>query len=354
MLYISKYVALNLVSMKKGIKGCLMIAALVLLYSVANAQNDSLVLANGDIMVGEIKSLDKGVLYIETPYSKNDFNVKWVEVKEVYSTTRFLITLKDGRRITSSLNMNREGRIIMQDDSGLAVESTLTEVVNLIGLKSAFWSRVNASVDLGFSFTKANHLKQGTSQIAAGYLGDRWSADIFFNVFRSVQDSITATRRNEGGINYKYFLQHDWYLMLDGNYLSNTEQALKARYTGKAGAGKFLIHSNQSYWGIGGGLSLNLENFTNESPDRSSAEAYVGSELNLFDTGDLSLLSSLYVYPSLTESGRIRSDFKVDTKYEFANDFYVKFNLTLNYDNRPAIAGNETDYVYGLSLGWEF
>ncbi len=310
-------------------------------------------MTNGDIMVGEIKSLEKGVLFVETPYSDKDFNVKWSEIKEVYSTTRFLITLQDGRRINGNLKTKEAGKVTLTDEDGYTTEAALDEVVNLIGLKSEFWSRVDASIDLGFSFTKANRLKQGTMAIAAGYLGDKWSTEIFFNLFRSIQDSIAPTIRNEAGINYKYYLQHDWYLMLDGNYLSNTEQALKARYTGKAGAGKFLIHSNQSYFAVGGGISLNVENFTKEVPDRSSAEAYIGSELNMFDTGDLSLLSNIYVYPSLTEAGRIRSDFKVDTKYEFAKDFYVNCNLTLNYDNRPAIVGNETDYVYGISLGWE-
>lgn len=320
---------------------------------VGIAQTDSIIMSNKDVMVGEIKSLDKGVLFVKTDYSENDFNVKWSEIKEVYSSTRFLITLRDGRRINGNLTTKADGSIVLLDEDGISIETVMDDIVHLIGLKSEFWSRVNANVDLGFSFTKANHLKQGTMSVGAGYLGDTWSTDLFFNLFRSIQDSIEATIRNEAGINYKYYLQHDWYLMLDGNYLSNTEQALAARYTGKAGAGKFLVHSNQSYWGVGGGLSINIEDFTNETNSRSSAEAYLGSELNMFDTGDLSLLSNIYVYPSLTESGRIRSDFKVDTKYEFANDFYVKFNLTLNYDNRPAVAGNETDYVYGISLGWE-
>lgn len=320
---------------------------------VGIAQTDSIIMSNKDVMVGEIKSLDKGVLFVKTDYSENDFNVKWSEIKEVYSSTRFLITLRDGRRINGNLTTKADGSIVLLDEDGISIETVMDDIVHLIGLKSEFWSRVNANVDLGFSFTKANHLKQGTMSVGAGYLGDTWSTDLFFNLFRSIQDSIEATIRNEAGINYKYYLQHDWYLMLDGNYLSNTEQALAARYTGKAGAGKFLVHSNQSYWGVGGGLSINIEDFTNATNSRSSAEAYLGSELNMFDTGDLSLLSNIYVYPSLTESGRIRSDFKVDTKYEFANDFYVKFNLTLNYDNRPAVAGNETDYVYGISLGWE-
>lgn len=326
---------------------------LLLLTTISLAQTDSLVMTNGDVLEGEIKSMNKGVLSIETPYSDKDFAIKWIEIKEVYSTTRFLVTLQDGRRFTALLKTNQEGKIAIEDQNGLISETTLDEVVDLVGLKSAFWSRVDASIDLGFSFTKANNLRQGTSEIAAGYLGDKWSADLFFNVFRSIQDSISPTRRTESGMNYKYYLPDDWYLMADVNFLANTEQALLARYTSKIGAGKFFIHSNHSYWGAGGGLSLNFESFTNETPSRSSAEAYAGTEVNLFDTGDLSLLSTLYVYPSLTESGRIRSDFKTDVKYEFANDFYVKFNLTLNYDNRPAITGNETDYVYGISIGWE-
>jgi hypothetical protein len=317
------------------------------------SQRDSLIMTNGDALVGEIKSMGKGVLVIETPYSENDFEVIWIEIKEVFSATRFLITLQDGRRFNAVLKTNKEGKISLENEDGFVYEAILEEVVVLVGLKSEFWSRVDASIDLGFSFTRANNLKQGTTEIAAGYLGDKWSIDAYFNLFRSIQDSISPTRRTESGLNYKYYLPDDWYLMADINYLSNTEQALKARYTGKIGAGKFLVHSNHAYWGAGAGLSFNKENFTNETPDRNSAEAYGGTEVNLFDTGDLSLLSTLYIYPSLTESGRIRSDFKADVKYEFANDFYVKFNITLNYDNKPAIAGNETDYVYGISLGWE-
>ena len=42
---------------------------LILLSTVLKAQKDSLVLKNGNIIVGEIKSLDKGVLTIETDYS---------------------------------------------------------------------------------------------------------------------------------------------------------------------------------------------------------------------------------------------------------------------------------------------
>jgi len=47
-------------------------------------------------------------------------------------------------------------------------------------------------------------------------------------------------------------------------------------------------------------------------------------------------------------------DFSLDTKYDLPLDLYIKLGLTFNYDNQPAIAGNDFDYVLIFSIGWEF
>jgi len=52
--------------------------------TVSDAQKDSLILKNKDVIVGEIKSLDKGVITIETDYSKTDFTIEWSGIKEIY------------------------------------------------------------------------------------------------------------------------------------------------------------------------------------------------------------------------------------------------------------------------------
>src|SRR5215218_865478 len=126
--------------------------------------------------------------------------------------------------------------------------------------------------------------------------------------------------RRDAGVNYKYFLPKDWFVAASLNFLSNTGQALKLRSIGKGGGGKFLVHTNVSYWAVSGGISYNNESYTNKTEGRSSAEAYIGSELNLFDIGDLSLLNNIYVYPSLSESGRWRTDFKLDLNYNLTKD----------------------------------
>jgi len=327
---------------------------LVFLSLKSNAQKDSLVLKNGNVIVGELKSLDKGVAVVETDYSKSDFTIEWSGIKEIYVYSMFLITLKDGARINGKFqSVNGGEKINITDADGKQTETVLDDIVYLKGVKSDFWSRVHASVDIGLSISKANNLKQYNVRSAVGYLADKWLVDIYYNDTRSSQDSIADTKRTEAGASYTYFLPRDWYAVGSLSTLSNTEQALDLRLNAKAGVGKYIVHTNRSYFGVGGGLSLNNESFTNNTPRRTSLEGYVGAEVNLFDMGDFSLLSNLYVYPSFTESGRWRTDFKFDAKYDLPLDFYIKLGLTLNYDNEPAVVGKETDYVYAFSVGWE-
>ncbi|PWU05130.1 MAG: hypothetical protein C5B52_00145 [Bacteroidetes bacterium] len=320
---------------------------------ISFGQHDSLILKNGDVIVGEIKSMDKGIITIETDYSKSDFTIEWTGIKEIYSSASFLVTLKSGERINGKVKSIDGGKkVIITTDEGTEKESTLEDIVYLKGLKSNFWSRARASIDVGLSLTKANNLRQFNVRSSVGYVADKWLTEIFYDDLRSKQDSVAETKRTESGASFTYFLPRDWYTKAGISTLSNTEQALKLRFTAKGGLGKYLIHTNRSYLGLGAGLALNNESFTNSTPMRTSLEAYFGAEVNLFDIGDFSLLSNIYAYPNLTESGRLRSDFKLDAKYEFPHDIYVKFGVTVNYDNQPAEVGKETDYVYVFSVGW--
>ena len=124
--------------------------------------------------------------------------------------------------------------------------------------------------------------------------------------------------------------------------------------TAQLGLGRFIIRTNSSYWGAKLGANRNIERYSNETEDRNSWEGYLGSELNLYDIGDFSLLTILMVYPGITEKGRWRGDFNLDTKYDLPYDFYIKIGLTFNYDNRPAEGASETDYIIQTGLGWEW
>ena len=56
---------------------------LVALAIPGNAQTDSLIFKNGNVVVGEIKSMAMGVLTFKTDYSDSDFKIEWGEIDQV-------------------------------------------------------------------------------------------------------------------------------------------------------------------------------------------------------------------------------------------------------------------------------
>jgi len=316
------------------------------------AAQDSLSFHNGNHVYGEIKILNKGVIKIETPYSDSDFTIEWDKVKEIHTSTPFFVTLSNGDRVRGTLRSSDSTHVtIIGTDQG-DLQRPLLDIVVLRSGDDKFWDRMSASLSLGYSITKAQNAQQFSLRSTVGYIGKRWAADANYNSVISSQDDVETVQRKDGGVNYSYFLPKDWYIPISVTFLSNTEQLLRLRILAKPGIGKYLIHSNNLYWGVSLGANYNTETYFDDTPDRKTWESFFGSELNLFNIGDLSLLTRVVGYPSLTESGRFRTDFSLDSKYDLPLDFYIQVGFTLNFDNHPVEGAGKTDYVCQTTFGW--
>jgi bile acid:Na+ symporter, BASS family len=88
-----------------------------------------------------------------------------------------------------------------------------------------------------------------------------------------------------------------------------------------------------------------------------SLEAVVGTGYSFFhfDDPEASLDASLFVLPSLTESGRLRSEAKLRSRYEIINDLFFEVSLYGSYDtDADATADSKSDYGMTTSLGYSF
>lgn len=330
-----------------------MIVYVLLLASTSVFGQDSLIFKKGNHIYGEIKGMDRGVLTIETDYSKNDFTINWVDIKEIYTKTQFLITLTDGNRIVGRIDTDSvQARI--HSENGQTYQFPLNSIVTLKTVTDKFWDQVHASLSVGYSLTKAQTLQQFTIRSNVSYVTEHWSGDASFNNLVSTQDDTERVQRKDGGVNFNYFLPRDWYIPISVSFLSNTEQKIDLRLLGKAGIGKYVIHRNDAYWGFSVGANANYEDFDDEMGGTTSYEGFFGTELNLFDIGDLSLLTRAVGYPSLTDSGRMRADFQFDAKYDLPLEFFIQLGVTVNYDNRPTEGAPETDYIFQTTFGWSW
>ena len=317
-------------------------------------QTDSLIMKNGHVIVGEIKSMTRGVIQVETDYSDSDFKIEWDQVSQLYSNEFFLITLSDGSRLNASMNTDSTNieSMVLGTGSG-PIYSTVNDIVYAKPLEGDFISRMSASLSIGYNLTKNNNLHQFSSRVNLGYLANFWSLKASYDAVRSSQDDVPDVKRTNAYIQYSYFLKNDWYLLFNQEFLQNDEQLLALRSNSRAGLGKYLIHTNNSTLGLSAGASWNNERFTDETPNRNSAEGFFTIQLDIFDAGDLSLFTSATAYPSFTEKGRLRADFKTDLKYDLPGDFFISIAFINNYDNKPIEGAAKNDYVFQTSFGWE-
>ncbi len=334
------------------------LSILILLFamtSVALTQHDTIMSSGGDMLVGEIKSMSKGVLIVKTQYSDKDFHIEWDEIKEVKSQNTFLIYLSDGRRMNGSVNSQSgdPGFVLINTLSGNMIIDNLLQITYLKPVEASFLGRLDASIELGYSFTKAKNHHQFNFNSNIGYLADSWGADASLDAIRSSQDSVADTRRTEGSIGYRKFLNNSWFVALSNNFLQDDEQKLRLRSITNLQAGHMFVNSYRTYWAVGVGAAFNYESFTTDQADDQSLEGLITTELNMFAFEDISVLTSLKIYPSVTVKGRVRADYKFDLKYDLPLDFFIKFGVSYNFDNKPVENAPKHNYVIQTTFGWE-
>jgi hypothetical protein len=316
---------------------------------------DTLKLTNGDLLHGEIKSLNKSVLVMKTDFSKEDFRVKWDKVTGLISRTNFTVLLSSRQKMYGSFQAPLQpGYALMVIQNGTMMEVPLKEIVYLDPISESFADRFDASISAGYTITKANNSKQLLIRATAGYHTRNWKFSANYNDTRSEQDEVEPIRRTDGSINFNYLFYKNWFGAFNNDFLSNTEQQIALRTTQTLAIGNALVRNNKLYLSASTGLTFNREDYSNETEIVKSTEGFLGAEFNAYDIGDLNILTKFSWYPSLTEKNRNRVNYSFDIKYDFPLEFFIKLGYTLNFDSRPPNDATSNDYVFQTTLGWEF
>jgi len=316
-----------------------------------SGQNDTIRLKNNDMLVGEIKSISTGILTIETSYSDKDFKIEFNKVKALIISRKCIITLTNDRRFYGKIQSENSGglKIILED--GGSQRFQLDEIIDLVEVYDKFWKRFKGGIDLGFNFTKASNIGQFEISGNINFIGKKWRNKASIDVLYSTQDSLTDVKRINAKVETIRLLPKKWYLLADVSYLSTVD--LKGRISPSAGLGRFIKSTNKLYFGVTVGATVNFENYEETALNKTSSEAFLGSNFNMYDFKDFDLSTGFKFYAGLTEKGRIRTDYDITIKYDLPWDFYIKTGFSLNYDNQPAVRGTEVDYIFNSGFGYK-
>ena len=209
---------------------------------------------------------------------------------------------------------------------------------------------------MGFNYTKAD---SQTEFDFSGGLSSRneireWSLDGQASL--NAQSNAPTTSMYDVTLGNKRFMRDRWFQQYFGSVQGNEELGLNIREIVGAGIGRFLVQDMHHEWSVVAGLAYDRENFEGEST-RNSVEGVLSTEYSFFryDTPKRSVDVGLSVFPSLTESGRIRAEADVDWRIELVEDFFFDMNFFGAYDSKAdQEAASNVDYGVITSLGYTF
>ena len=343
-------------------RGCLLPLAPLLVLTLVTAtpalahrKTDVITLYNGDRITGEIKSLVSGRLSFGTA-AMGTVGIEWKEVGSIDSNYNYEVRLGNGQRFFGSIKpADQPGSVLVRDVFG---ERTLSweEIVELRPVEDTVVDRLDVDVSANYAFTKASGVTQTELRVNASYEDENAQNDFSSRVTISDTDDSSSASSRIRLARQVWTNRQAVYRTLFGGHETNDELGLDYRITFGGGFGRYFLDTNNSTLNAGVGLQALSERSADGSMQESVEAVLFGKFARWrFDTPEIDLTLDGQVYPSLTESGRVRADSNVTLRWELVSDLFWNVSAWGSYDS-SAVDEEAGEFDWGITtgVGWSF
>jgi hypothetical protein len=333
----------------------LALAAAVCVDAFAQGRTDVVLLANGDRVTGEVVRLDRGRLEYKTD-DAGTLYLEWDKLVSVVTTRLVEVVSVDGTRWLGSLAPAPTRQIVVSTAEG-AVPLPMVEITAITPIGRSFWTRLDGSIDAGFSYTRSSGVAQLNVNSDTVYRRPGFQGRLTASLTQTEKDDGSG-RDDRASLELSY-LRYQWqraFFGAMGRFETNESLGLELRSQVAAAVGPRLINSNRAQMSVGAGLAFNEERGVDVEPTQN-VEALLLFQASYFtyDRPRTNLDVGLQYYPSLSNAGRQRIQLDTGVKRELWKDFFVALNLYNTYDSRPPNpTANTNDVGVVISIGWTY
>jgi len=322
----------------------------------AAPKTDIVIFKNGDKLTGEVKSLQRGQLNLNTD-ATGTIGIEWDKIASVISNQNVQVETSSGARYFGHLSKTeKSGRVVVETTDGPQMLDN-ARVTIMTPIESKGLGAFDIDLSVGYNFAKAGGVKQATVGIDVDYRTRKRIYSISANTTTNDSDTQTSSVRSHFGLDYKRLWQNRWYVNGSLNADRNDELGLNLRTSIGGGGGRFLIQSNSMIMGLEANLQYSQEDQVSDEGDTTSIEAVFAVDWDWFrfDNPELDWSTNLQVIPNLSDWGRVRANFDSELQWEIFNDLKWGIAFYSSYDNQPQSAeGSSSDYGVNTTLTYEF
>lgn len=346
---------LNIISPVNKIVIILLMVLLLPQFIQASQKTDTVYLKNGDRITGEVKRLEYGILFLKTS-GLGTINIEFDRIKTFYAKERFTVMLASGLRFFGTIDTSgTEGYVVLRVND-FRIPEPISEIAEMYPVKNAFWKRLDGSVDLGYSYTKASTVSQLDFSGNLEHRVERAFTQLKAGFTMTDQQDQERIRKQDYTLSYRRIIKRKWFYAGALGMQQNTELGVEYRYWGGPAIGNNLVNNNLHVLSGMTGLMILTEGTLDDSITNSvEGIVHVDYRIFRFNKPDIDIRSSFSYYPSFTSWGRHRIDFEINAKLEIFNDFYFGLKLYDNFDNKPVDENAATnDWGITTSIGYSW
>lgn len=324
----------------------------------AAPKTDVVYFNNGDRLTGDIKGLERGKLELSTS-TAGTVNIEWDKVARIETGQYLDVETSSGTHYHGQVPQGQQmGSIRLEIDGEAAAEPlAMNDIVRFTPIEQgSVLKRLDGYLSVGFNYTKADNQ---TEFDFSGGVNSRnefreWSLD--GQATLNAQSTARTTSMYDVTLANKRFMADRWFGQSFGAVQGNEELGLNIREIVGVGIGRYLVQDMHHEWWMVAGLAYDREDFQSQ-PIQNSLEGVLSTQYSFFqyDTPKRSIDIGLSVFPSLTESGRVRAEADIGWKIELVEDFFFDLSFYGSYDsNSDPEAASNSDYGIVTSLGYSF
>ena len=180
------------------------------LVSQAGAKTDTVYLQNGDRITGEVKRFEYGILFFKTD-AMGTLKIEFNDIRTFYSNEQYTIQMANGLRFFGSIDTSATNGYVYLKVGSFRIPEPISAIVEIYPVKHAFWKRLDGSIDLGYSYTKASTISKLNFSGNVDYRVEKSFTSINVRSIRTDQEDRDRIRKQDYSISYRRFYKKKWF-----------------------------------------------------------------------------------------------------------------------------------------------
>ena len=340
--------------MRRSLLFCLAFICLSTL-TIQAQKNDTIYMRNGDRITGELKKFEYGLLDLKTD-AMQTVSIEFDRINTIHSLKFFEIRMKSGEKFFGHLQKSD----VLSTVNVITVTDTLPkrlwDIILIVPIKRTFFQKIDGSLDLGLSYTKASDVFQYSLNFNLTHRTNFYSTRFELESILT-DDGEKKTNNSTLGLDVTHYLPNKWFTSIIAQGQQNTELNLDYRLQAGYGVGYDVARTNVIRFYALGGLLVNQEHTIDIDDTSQNIEALLKLKLKWFKYRHpkIDVSSNFNTYTSITSFGRVRLEYNLSSKFEIVKDLFLNLQLYDYYDNETS-DGSKANNDWGIitSIGFTF